>query len=316
MSGSTGSGQMNFTLSPLAPFRLDLTALALRRDPANAVDRWDSPAFRRVFVLDGAPIDATVQQTGPLNKPSLTVKSLGPTAGQGMQQRLASLLRLVLGLDVDLTRFYELAELDEGLAPLARHFAGLKPPVMPAVFEALVSGIACQQLSLAAGVHLLARLARTYGLSLSGRYAFPRPRDLLGASPQDLRSLGFSLRKAKVILQLAQEEASGDLHLEGLRALDTPAVLQTLVALQGIGRWTAEYVALRGLGRLDVFPADDVGAQNKLQRLLGLAARPSADETARIVERWRPYRGLLYFHLLLNSLDTGQALPQGVEETS
>lgn len=306
---------MSFTLSPLAPFRLDLTALALRRDPANAVDRWEPPVFRRVFVIDGAPVEAVVEKRGASDRPSLNVEPWGHAAEQDAQQPMASLLRRVLGLDVDLTPFYELAELDERMAPLARRFAGLKPPVMPMVFEALVSGVACQQLSLVAGMHLLARLARAYGLSLREQHAFPQPCDLLGASPQDLRSLGFSLRKSEVILWLAREEAGGSLGLESLRSLDTPTVVQALAALPGVGRWTAQYVALRGLGRLDSFPVDDVGAQNKLQDVLGLEVRPSADETARIVERWRPYQGLLYFHLLLTGFERRGVLDPLTDET-
>ena len=78
--------------------------------------------------------------------------------------------------------------------------------------------------------------------------------------------------------------------------------------LRGVGRWTAEYVLLRGLGRLHVFPGDDVGAQKRLARWLG---RPSALDYAgvrRAVRRWQPYAGLVYFHLLLDGLSQAGAL--------
>jgi DNA-3-methyladenine glycosylase II len=301
---------MAFTLQPVAPFRLDFTALVLRRDPANAVDRWEPPEYRRVFVIDGAAVEAVVEQIGPPAEPLLGVRLRGPGAEHGAQQRVATLLRTVLGLDVDLAPFYLLAGRDQRLAPLAVHFTGLKPPVMPTIFEALLSGIACQQLSLVAGMHLLARLARAYGASLGGQRAFPRPRDLLRASPEDLRNLGFSLSKSKAILSLVGEVTAGRLDLEGLHRLGTPRALEFLDALPGVGPWTAQYVALRGLGRLDAFPVDDVGAQNKLQRLLKLGQRPGVDETQRLVDGWRPYQGLLYFHLLLDSLERGGAPPR------
>ena len=295
---------MSFTLTTAAPFRLDLTALALRRDAANIVDRWEPPTYRRLFVLDGSPVEAGVEQTGPPEEPRLAVELRGVT-GERSAQELAVLLHAVLGLDVDLGTGQRLTGGGDRLSLLARRFAGLRPPVMPTVFEALVSGIACQQLSLAVGMRLLARLAAEYGLARDGRHAFPRPVDLLRASPQDLRGLGFSLRKSRTILHLAAEVAAGRLDLESLREAGTEAAIERLIALPGIGRWTAHYVALRGLGRLEVFPVDDVGAQNKLQHVLELDHRPDAAETSRIVEAWRPRQGFLYFHLLLDSLVGG-----------
>jgi DNA-3-methyladenine glycosylase II len=75
-----------------------------------------------------------------------------------------------------------------------------------------------------------------------------------------------------------------------------------LVELRGIGRWTAEYVLLRGLGRLHVFPGDDVGAQSKLKRFLGIDTPLRYDDVRALVARWQPFAGVVYFHLLLDSL--------------
>jgi DNA-3-methyladenine glycosylase II len=75
-----------------------------------------------------------------------------------------------------------------------------------------------------------------------------------------------------------------------------------LSPIRGVGRWTAEYVLLRGLGRLDMFPGDDVGAQKNLQRLLHLAEKPSYGTIKAATSAWQPYAGLVYFHLLLDNL--------------
>jgi DNA-3-methyladenine glycosylase II len=72
--------------------------------------------------------------------------------------------------------------------------------------------------------------------------------------------------------------------------------------LRGVGRWTAEYVLLRGLGRLHVFPGDDVGARNNLQAWLRLASPLDYDGVGRTLNRWRRYGGLIYFHLLLDRI--------------
>src|SRR5205814_501588 len=103
------------------------------------------------------------------------------------------------------------------------------------------------------------RLCRAYALAVGEDHAFPRPVDLASASPAQLRRLGFSGNKSLVILTAARAIVEGRLNLEDLAALDTAEALDHLIALKGIGRWTAQYILLRGLGRLDVFPADDVG---------------------------------------------------------
>lgn len=72
------------------------------------------------------------------------------------------------------------------------------------------------------------------------------------------------------------------------------AAVERLRQLPSLGRWTAQYVLLRGLGRLDVYPADDVGSQHKFKRWLGLEERPGYDAIYRIIDHWRPYRGLIY----------------------
>jgi DNA-3-methyladenine glycosylase II len=296
-----------FALHPRPPFRLDTTVVVLRRNTVNAVDRWDPDAsiYRRVLVVDGSAVEVAVESVGTTDAPQLTVSVAPPESHGVLQQAIARLLRLMLGLDVDLEPFYRGAAREEWLAPLVSRFPGLKPPVMPTVFEALVSGIACQQLSLVAGMHVLGRLSSAYGAQFGGHHAFPRPDDLVRASAQDLRGIGFSTRKAQTILRLAENIEDGRLDLEGLARLDTDEVTQRLCDLPGIGRWTAQSVALRAMHRLDTFPTDDVGGRNNLQRLLGLPGRPDLAETQAILERWRPYQGLVYFYLLLDGLSRG-----------
>jgi DNA-3-methyladenine glycosylase II len=95
--------------------------------------------------------------------------------------------------------------------------------------------------------------------------------------------------------------------------LEDGAAIERLTSLRGIGRWTAEYVLLRGLGRLHVFPGDDVGAHNKLRHLFGIHTPLDYESVHRLVARWHPYAGVVYFHLLLDSLSQAglvdQALP-------
>lgn len=90
------------------------------------------------------------------------------------------------------------------------------------------------------------------------------------------------------------------MDLEGLAELPDEEAIECLCGLRGVGRWSAEYVPLRGLERTHVFPDDGVGAQKNLQRWLNLVKPLDYAGVQRTVERWRPYGGRVYFHLLLD----------------
>ncbi|HET9374394.1 MAG TPA: AlkA N-terminal domain-containing protein, partial [Chthoniobacterales bacterium] len=150
---------IDFSLEPKPPFRLDLTAWALRRRPSNAMDRWDGETYRRVLMLNGKPCEVAVTQIAPPNSPRLQVAITGARLTSDVKIATTSSLERLLGVRVDLTEFYRLAARDGNLAPLAERFRGLKPPRFPTLFEALANGIACQQMSLTLGILLLNRLA-------------------------------------------------------------------------------------------------------------------------------------------------------------
>lgn len=292
-----------FTLPVTPPFRLDLTVWALRRRAKNNIDSWDGQNYRRIFVLENEPTLVTIhRQAG-----NLTVKLKSNQAITSERQiELGELIRKMLGLDVNLEPFYALAANDPALGALVRQFKGVRPPRLPSLFETLINAIACQQVSLDVGILLLNRLAESFGKPLAdedlAQRAFPEPQDITGVDETSLKQLGFSYQKARAISNLAYAIANGDIDLSSLEAASNDEALVTLQSLRGIGRWSAEYVLLRGLGRLDVFPGDDIGGQNNLQRLLGLDARPSYEELGKLAAKWHPYAGLIYFHLLLNKL--------------
>jgi len=102
--------------------------------------------------------------------------------------------------------------------------------------------------------------------------------------------------------ELAMAVASGRVDLESTNRMSDQDAIKYLSALRGVGRWSAEYVLLRGLGRIDTFPADDIGARNNLHRLFHLDHKPGYEEIKELTSRWHPYEGFVYFHLLLNKL--------------
>jgi DNA-3-methyladenine glycosylase II len=211
-------------------------------------------------------------------------------------------VRLILGTDVDATPFYRVAAHDARLHAVTTALRGLKPPRFPTLFETIAGVIPFQQVSLASGAAIVARLVERCGerLSLGGRtyYAFPRPEHVAQMDTGELQSLGLSRAKAVALREVAARVLSGELATERLEALPTDAAMEVLTALPGIGPWSAGLILLRGLRRMEVFPDGDVGAAKNLARLLKLEGPVSAADLRPLYDGLGSVKGYLYFYTL------------------
>ncbi len=311
----------SFELEPVAPLQLELTTWILRRRSSNSVDRWDGHTYRRVLMIDDEPIEVAVTQAGSPAAPCLSIHLNGRLAGPDMEYPITAALERLLGIYVDLGQFYQSAQRSRSLAALVNQFCGSKPPRFPTYFETLVNAIACQQVSVTVGILLLNGLAETYGphlLVADGIFhAFPCPQDLANVDIEDLRQLGFSRQKASYVIELAQSISRRQLSLIEIEALDDKAAVARLCRLKGVGRWTAEYFLLRGLGRTHIFPGDDVDARNNLQRWLCLPNGLDYEGVHAALAGWKGYGGLIYFQLLLQNLDEKKVIaPQPASRTT
>ena len=268
-------------------------------------------------MLQRQPLEVEVTQTGSSDKPLLQVTANGTALPPDAKAFVVSALTHMLGTNVDLTEFYRFTEHQPKLDALAIQFEGVKPPRFRTIFETMVNALACQQVSLTVGILLLNRLAETYGQSIEKQgvayHAFPNSEHLAPLAPEALRTLGFSHQKARAIIELASAIAEKQLDLDEMKNLDNEAAVDRLCKLRGVGRWTAEYVLLRGFGRLNVFPGDDVGARNNLQRWLGLQETLDYQGVRDTIAPWSTYGGLIYFHLLLKRLIDAGLLGSGKE---
>jgi DNA-3-methyladenine glycosylase II len=298
----------NFMLSVVSPFRLDYTVWALRRRKSNGIDRWDGSQYSRIIVYKNNPVKIIVAQENPSKNPELSIflKVKQASSDQAMDD-IRSLVQMMLGLDLDLQPFYALLDADDVIGALVHQFIGVKPPRFPTLFEALINAIACQQVTLDVGILMLNRLAEKFGLIFDDDklllHAFPRPEDLAPVSEEEIKKLGFSYQKARAIKELAIGVVTNQINQTELKEMTNRESTEYLSTLRGFGRWSAEYALLRGLGRIDIFPGDDIGAHNNLQRLFHLDKKPDYEEIKELTSRWHPYEGLVYFHLLLNKLN-------------
>lgn len=292
----------SFLLQPVQPFRLDYTVWALRRRSKNIVDLWNEKRYVRLFFIENQLIKVSIEQK---NAKEILV-STNKKINQKTKVELTRLLEMMLGLNWNLRGFYRIAKHDSHLSPLMIEFKGLKPPRFPSVFEALVNAISCQQLSLDAGLQIQNRFAQYIGKNIRDSdgtfYAFPIPDDVANCSISELKKLGYSTNKSKTLIELSSRIISDKTLFNNLEEKANDEIVKFLCQFKGIGRWSAEYVLLRGLGKIEMFPGDDVGASKNLQILLHHKNKLDYQQISKITKKWFPYAGFIYFHLLLQKL--------------
>jgi AraC family transcriptional regulator of adaptative response / DNA-3-methyladenine glycosylase II len=208
----------------------------------------------------------------------------------GVLVPLVARLRALFDLDAHPSAIDAHLARDPGLAPLVLRCPGLRVPGAFDGFETAVRAVLGQQVSVRAATTLSGRLALALGDPLEAPHGlsrlFPRPAALDDEAP--IAAIGLPGARARTLLSLARAVARGDLRLE--RHGDAPAAIERLLALPGVGDWTAQYLAMRVLGSPDAFPAGDLG----LRKALGAG---SAREIAARADRFRPFRAYAAMHL-------------------
>jgi DNA-3-methyladenine glycosylase II len=158
-------------------------------------------------------------------------------------------------------------------------------------YGALLRAIVGQQLSTKAARTIYLRVLDLFGGTT------PSPEQLLEASEEDLRGCGLSGRKTEYVRDLARHVLSGELELDRLPELDDEQVIEEIVAVRGLGRWTAEMFLLFHLQRPDVLSGGDLGIRKAIQVEYGLDEMPTPTRVLEIGEPWRPHRSLASLYL-------------------
>ena len=166
-----------------------------------------------------------------------------------------------------------------------------RPTVTP--FRELLRAIVYQQLSGKAAATIFSRVLAIYG---RGRY--PTPGELLQTPVERLRAAGVSRAKSLAMRDLAARTLDGTVPgVAAARRLDDEALVERLVAVRGVGRWTAEMLLIGGMGRPDVLPALDLGIQKGFQITYRTRRLPSPERILRHGRRWRPFRTIASWYM-------------------
>jgi 3-methyladenine DNA glycosylase/8-oxoguanine DNA glycosylase len=272
------------------PYDLTLSLSAMRSfGPARAEQR---PRFRIAARMAGKAVIIEVSQ----DKENKLMATSRPASDNS---QVRTIVEWVLFIELDLKPFYRLIAGNPKLAFITQNLYGLKPSRPASLFEMAVTAITEQQLSLASAYSIRNRIVQRFGEPVGDLRVFPEPEALAKASLKDLRSCGLSRQKSEYIRGLANEIVAGSLDLDSLKSMDIGKARELLMNLRGFGRWSADYVLVRGLARTDCVPSDDLGIRDVIGQYLGTGHRLTSQEVNEKLEPFRPYRGLLAFYFLV-----------------
>jgi 3-methyladenine DNA glycosylase/8-oxoguanine DNA glycosylase len=268
------------------PFHFTRTAKVLVTSPHNRIEQWvehtpNPPAVRRALLLSGQPTIVTAHA----HAEGLSLSHDHPEAVRWA--------RLGFGLDLDPSEFLVAANTDPVLAQAATALAGLRPPLMDA-WEAWVAAILGQQVTLAFCYQQIAAIGKTLHGTIEDCVLHATPEQVLEADQEVLLGCKVSRRKGEYLKTAARALLDG--YFTGIEQADLTTALSHLVALRGVGPWTARYWLL-ATGRLDALPYGDAGLNSAYRR-----AYAEHDPEGKHIEQWGEAlgtgRGWAYYYLI------------------
>lgn len=213
----------------------------------------------------------------------------GGVAVEPLDFETAVVVRRLLGLEFALEPFYAFAATEPVLSRLVPALRGLRPPLAVDAFETLVTSISAQQVSLFAAFSVRNRFIAAFGTRVGEAYAFPTRDRVASVTAEELLAVGFSRRKAEYILGVARS----DVDLDSLSTAPDDDVKTALVALRGIGEWTADWFLARYLARPRAWPWGDLALRKAVVSFYG------ADADVRTIgARFDPFQNLTAHYLL------------------
>ena len=280
-------------LHPLAPFDFDLTAgYHTYFQARSGADSMGGGVYQRLLDLEGRLALASVHATGSVDSPELRVELRGEGLSASDGQLAATQVEWMLGTRQELAPVYQEFKQDPAMSGLVEQFRGLHLPRTATLFEGLTLAILGQQISASVARMMRTLIIERFGTSAefdgTTYYAFPRPEAILESSPEELRTLKLTQRKAEYIHGLAAAAMQPEWaeHTE----LPDDEFVKTLIRMRGIGAWTAQWALIRALARPDALPLGDLALRRGVSRLLRDGEAVTDSEVEQLAERWRPWR--------------------------
>ena len=296
---------------PLPPYDFELTAGQpnYSREQPFKTEEYAEGSYIRLLDLGDKAALANVRSVGTVDQPELSVELTGADLTDSDADRAAQQITWLLGCDQDLQPFYDAVSGDTVLADVVNDFYGYHNTRTASVYEALVQAVLGQQIATNVSRIIRSLLVENYGVreTIMGRewYAFPRAESLAVAEVDDLRQLKLSNRKAEYIQGIARAALDAGDNLDGMHDLEDADVVKRLVAMRGVGQWTAQWVLVRALARPDGFPVGDLALRKTVSSLYFGGVEIDDRQLLEFSERWSPWRSYATSYLFA-ALRSGQ----------
>jgi DNA-3-methyladenine glycosylase II len=286
-----------FRIQHRLPFAFNLALEYLRSSPSSIVEVIGPDSYRRAIRLDSGDAALAVREASP---DCLVVTLTGRAIEPAEAADAVGLVRRLFTVDDDLAPLDEVARNDRTFGALVQEYAGLRPVVIPDLFETIIWAILGQQVNVAFAAKTKRALIDRFGERIridDDEYRlFPRPERLAVVSEHELAAIQLSRQKIRYVLGVARDVAEGRLDLSELPRLPLDEAEARMESVLGVGRWTAEYVLMRGLGYRDVIPAADGGLRRIIGERYGLGRSASELEVRDLAQRWAGWRGYAAFY--------------------
>jgi DNA-3-methyladenine glycosylase II len=303
---------MILTIRPTAPYDVDKLIKRIRsHHEMFTIENGEIVRSLRLG-LEGKPFLVRAKSMGSVEEPVLEIEVKGEV-GPEDETALRSQLEKMFTANMDMASFYAKMNGDPTMSQVISRHYGLRLFTDANLFECMVRTIIGQQLNVTFATTLTKRLIALGAkpLIVEGKeYAvFPSPSEVAALSAGELRELQYSQRKAEYIIDFAKAVVDGTVNLDRLYALEDEEVIETLVRLRGIGRWTVECLLLFGMARPNLLPAADIGLRNAVRNQYGLDHQPTEQEVRGLGGDWAPYRSYATYYLW-------ETLSEGKEKTA
>ena len=288
---------MRLLLEANGPFDYRHTWRYWRRVPGEIVDVFEDECYSRVLHVGDKDILVHVK---PLERSRQKLEATCGELNPKETEELERMLCRVFNLALDLKSFYAFARDHELLFRATREMYGFRPPCFPTLFEGIVSTILGQQVNVRFALDVKRRLVERYGRTLNyegmTHHCFPLPESFASASVNELRALLVSRQKAGYITGVARLFIEDKIDEEKVRAMTDEQILNSLMSIKGVGKWTAEYLMIRCLGRSSAIPAADTAMRAAFKYFFRLE-QAGEEDVRRLSENWGNWKGIAGFYL-------------------
>lgn len=291
---------MQNEILPIPPYDFAQALAYLRRSSSAVLERVsDDDIYRRALTINGQDVLLTMRAAGSVAAPRLRLEVQGEGVDEAIMAEATAFVRRIFSLDVDPTEFYRIANTEPVFGALVQRYYGLRPVMVASPFEATIWAIIGQQINVSFARKLKQRLIElcddTLHIAEDEYPLMPTAQAIAALDATLLLSNQFSRQKTEYVIGAARALVSGELDFDVAASLPHEEAIAYLTRLRGLGRWTAEYVLMRGIGVRDSVPAADMGLRIAMGRAYGLGRNASEQEVRDYATQWAGWRGWVAF---------------------